>query len=321
MIAIDYSPGEQLARVLAYYGLLESDSDVFKIICPFHGDVNPSMQIDLSEGKFYCFGCAAAGGAYEFVKLANPKLNDLESCIKLQKIIKSKKVRGIKFKKPNKRKRQDNQTDLNIAHDYYFGLKTVDWRTDSQEEVKSCYSYMKARGFSADTLNKVKAKVTYNQSYPIIFPLMDNGEFKGWDCRTMDKRVEKKRKYLYNEGFSRATTLVGSYGGSSNVVIVVEGYMDYLKMVQFGCKKVVALLGWRATTEQVQKLKGAGITNIVSALDNDDYGRKGTEFLKKFFKVTRFQFEDGFKDPGEMDKKSFDRMMRKTKMQFRIDNK
>ena len=42
--------------------------------------------------------------------------------------------------------------------------------------------------------------------------MIDNGKFKGWVCRTTDKDIEKKRKYLYNKGFRRAETLVGSYG-------------------------------------------------------------------------------------------------------------
>ena len=143
--------------------------------------------------------------------------------------------------------------------------------------------------------------------------------FKGWVCRTMIKSIEERRKYLYNEGFSRATTLVGNYG-TKDYVFVVEGYMDRLKFVQFGEDNVVAILGWKISPQQIQKLKDKGITKIISALDNDDCGKRGTEFLKKSFKVTRFTYLKGIKDPGEMTQESFNKMFKRTMKIFNQEN-
>ena len=177
---------------------------------------------------------------------------------------------------------------------------------------------MMNRGFDLSTLNKCRAKITYNKSYPIIFPMLDNGKFKGWVCRTTDKEIEKKRKYLYNEGFKRARTLVGDYG-HKDYVIVVEGYMDRLKFIQYGEENVVAILGWKMSAEQIEKLKKRNITKVISALDNDECGRKGTEYLKKFFEVTRFTYLKSIKDPGDMDEKSFKKMFERTMKKF-IEN-
>ena len=124
------------------------------------------------------------------------------------------------------------------------------------------------------------------------------------------------RKYLYNEGFSRATTLVGEYG-SENYVFIVEGYMDRLKFVQFGITNVVAILGWKMSGEQEKKLKEKGITHVISALDNDECGRKGTRYLKTIFNVTRFSYLKGIKDPGEMSEENFNKMYRRTMKIYR----
>ena len=121
----------------------------------------------------------------------------------------------------------------------------------------------------------------------------------------------KNDKYLYNEGFSRATTLVGDYG-TKDYVFVVEGYMDRLKFVQFGEDNVVAILGWKMSLQQIQKLKDRGITKVISALDNDECGRKGTKFLEQHFEVTRFKYLKGIKDPGDMTQELFDKMFKKT---------
>lgn len=308
--------GRELAKVLLYYGLIpDAARNEYKIICPFHNDENPSMKIDLVSGTFYCFGCNVSGDAIKFVKLANPKLDDLQALKVYFEILKSDKVKNLKISRKHKPRVQDEQY-YNEAHDYYYGLKTVDWNYSTSEEVEECYKYMKDRGFNAKVLNLAKAKITYNNSYPIIFPMFDNGVFRGWVCRTDKPDIAKKRKYLYNKGFSRATTLVGNYKNTDKVVLV-EGYMDMLKMRMFGIKNVAAVLGWRITEEQIQKLKAEGITHIISALDNDECGRKGTAYLKKFFKVTRWQYLKNCKDPGEMNKKQFNLMYHRTKTVLR----
>lgn len=244
-------------------------------------------------------------------------LNDLQAYQKYLRILKSEKCSKLNLKAIPRRKRTNGSRELyNIAYDDYHGLKKVDWRAPTEEEQKTAFEYMSKRGFSSKTLNKVKAKVTYNPSYEIMFPMLDNGKFRGWVCRTTVSEIEKKRKYLYNEGFSRASTLVGEYG-SVDYVIVVEGYMDRLKFIQFGIENVVAILGWKMSAQQIEKLKSKGITKIISALDNDVCGKRGTEYLKGFFDVTRFRYLKGAKDPGEMTKETFDRMYNKTMSDFR----
>lgn len=312
--------GEELAKVLWYYSLIPSvDRAVQKIICPFHNDVNPSVIIDLQEGRWYCFGCGKSGDARKFVSEMEHKyngLNDLQSSLKFNKILKSKKVSDIKISRAVKKFKKTPKRELYVqAYDYYHCLSKVNWKTDSDvEDIESSKSYMKKRGYSSSTLNKVKAKVTYNKQYQIIFPLLDNGKFKGWVCRTTDKEVEKFRKYLYNKGFARITTLCGDYG-SKDYVIVVEGFMDRLRFIESGIEpdNVVAILGWKMSDEQQKKLKDKGVKYLISALDNDSAGKKGTKFLKTTgFKVVRFQYLKGIKDPGEMNKIQLEKCYRRT---------
>ena len=312
---------EALAKVLWYYNLIpEVASLTQKIVCPFHNDINPSMIVNLQDGSWFCFGCNLSGDAISFVKNMEKKfnnLNDLQAYKKYLQILKSNKCSNITVA-PSKRPLKSIQRDLyNQAYDYYYGLKKVDWKDSEEPEAVLAREYMLKRGFTSKALHKCRAKITYNQSYGLIFPMLDNGKFKGWVCRTMVKEIEQRRKYLYNEGFSRATTLVGNYG-NKDYVIVVEGYMDRLKFVQFGEENVVAILGWKMSEHQMQKLKSKGITKIISALDNDDCGRKGTKFLGRYFEVTRWRYLKGIKDPGDMTKESFSKMYKKTMKDFKI---
>lgn len=311
----------ELAKVLWYYNLIPTVSEpVQKIVCPFHDDVNPSMMIDLAEGRWHCFGCECHGDAKDFVYKIESKYNnsnDLQSYKKYLNILKSKKVSDIKINRNNIQKVKKSSRELyDIAYDYYHGLSKINWESkDAIEEVVSAREYMLNRGFTPSTLNKIKAKITYNSQYGIIFPMLDNGKFRGWVCRTMNKDIEKKRKYLYNKGFSRADTLVGNYG-SKKYVIVVEGFMDRLKFIQFGEENVVAILGWKMSQRQIQKLKERGVTDVISALDNDVCGKKGTNFLRTEFNVTRWSYIKGLKDPGDMDITTFKLMYNRTMIKY-----
>jgi DNA primase len=96
--------------------------------------------------------------------------------------------------------------------------------------------------------------------------------------------------------------------------------MDRLKFIQFGEENVVAILGWKMSPQQIQKLKDKGITKVISALDNDECGKKGTKFLQKHFEVTRFTYLKGVKDPGEMTQESFNKMLKRTMKIFKSNN-
>lgn len=330
MSSADPSPGDSLAMVLAYYGLIDViSSDREKVVCPFHADENPSMAIDFESGRFYCFGCGASGDALDFVRRMERQergANDLAS-LRLYRAILSGRATGgpvPSLKGLRKAHRPSQRASYDVAYDTYHGLRSVDWLDPRDGEESDALAYMEGRGFDASTLNLAEAKVTYRRNYGLIFPMRDNGRFRGWVCRTMVPEVERKRKYLYNKGFSRATTLVGNYGPKrlsgidAEVAIVVEGYMDRLKFVQYGAFNAVAILGWKMTREQVQKLRESGVKVVVSALDNDDCGRKGTRFLRtQFPHVVRWKYLRGLKDPGDMTREQYERMAKRTMKEVR----
>ena len=239
------SGGSELAKVLWYYNLIPDTASLTqKIVCPFHEDVNPSMIVNFEDGSWFCFGCGLTGDAAKFVKLMEAKynnLNDLQAYRKYLQILKSSKCSGIKLDMALVKQKPLQKDLYNEAYDYYHGLAKVNWcQSGASDDISKFKDYMIKRGFTSTVLELCKAKITYNRNYGLIFPMLDNGKFKGWVCRTTIPEVEKRRKYLYNEGFRRRTTLVGNYG-HKEYLIVVEGYMDRLKFIQFGEDSVEAI--------------------------------------------------------------------------------
>lgn len=298
--------------VLKYYGIFE-DQELYKIVCPFHGDLNPSMQINLNKSFFYCYGCGIHGSAFELVKAFEPTLNTFEVYRKVAEIVKCntgpKNIAASA--EPSFKSKASYREGIGLARDFYYNLPKTNWfKVD--EDTFGIKMYMNKRGFKTSTLNKIKAKATYNKLYPIVFPMFDNGVFRGYVMRTDDPNVEGERKYMYNKGFKRRITLPGDY--KYHTVVLVEGFLDMLKAKQIGIKYVVAVLGWKLTGEQLEKLKKAGVKTIICALDNDDAGNKGYKYLKRVcsinkLKLYRLRYPKSMKDMGDVSEVTAERIV------------
>ena len=313
--AIDYEGPENFAKVLHYFGLYEGP-EKHKILCPFHEDINASMLIDVPQGNFFCFGCHAKGKAFDFVSYAFPDLNDFQKWRKLFEIIRSKKTEKIALKTKNIAKKNSKYyfQKRREAKENYRKLGQVDWEYLYKQKTTEA-EYVSNRGYSPKALMENGVTVDGNNpQYSIIAPIKENGVFKGTVARTTIQEVERKRKYLYNLGFKRSNALLGNY--TAGWVFITEGFYDWLKLRQFlhnteHYNNCVAILGWKATREQIAKIKSR-TNNVVSVLDKTITGRRGTRLLSKHFNVVRFSFLTDVKDAGDLDKYTFNYGYRKT---------
>ena len=306
---IDLKDPSLFLKVLNYYGIDVGNLDdlcSYKTLCPFHEDIDPSMMINIEQCSWFCFGCQKGGGILEFICEYERKLNKLECYQILIRIHRSKskfdKHSFIYSKESPKKK--DRKKLLIQAHDYFFSLKNTNWNS-RDKDILDVKKYMNNRGFSNEILNKFDARYNYSNEYPIVFPIYDIKLFKGWVSRTTNPN-NKSRKYLYNRGFSRNQTILGNY--RSRVIMVVEGYLDWLKTKQFGTKYSSCIFGWKITKNQIKKYKSSGVEVIIDALDNDDRGKDGSIELSKHFKVIKFPFnriKPNVKDIGDLDFKIY----------------
>lgn len=298
---------QKFILALKHLNLYNEGEYKYKVVCPFHNDLNASMLVDIPSSRFFCFGCNVHGSTYELLKNAHPNESLTAIYNYIYNNIDYNSSIGKEIKSKTKKK------NINKSRDYYFNLPATNWYKLKDEDDLLVKQYLKRRGFKMHTLVNIGAKITYNSSYPVVFPMYDNNLFRGYVCRTTDPEIEQKRKYLYNEGFSRATTLVGTYNYST--VVLVEGFMDMLKAKQIGIQNVSAILGWKASQKQIEKLKKKGVKKIICALDNDECGRKGYKYLKdlKQFEVVRLHYPSSCKDMGDVTKETASKILNQIK--------
>jgi len=252
------------------------------LVCPFHNDQEASMSVNLKKDLFYCFGCGWKGDAIDFVAKK-------EGINRLQAMKKVTKLNGNNFIPRHPIIYQASKELLKQAYKEYQRGYNIDWEYDD---------YLISRGLEPELLKQVGARYYLSENYSYAIPIRDKGRFAGF-VKTGAGQIPK---YLYSRGFKRAQILWGNY--NPGIVFVTEGVIDYLKALQFGQTNAVCLLGWKASQTQIDKIKSV-TDKIVCALDNDDKGKEGAEYLRKHFNMVEFPYPKGVKDIGEMDEEQF----------------
>jgi len=273
-----------LETVLASLGI-ETFSGNAKILCPWHeSDSDPSLSIDIQTGVFYCFGCGIGGNEVKLIAKLTGQ-NELQAMINSGAVL----ARNSTFEGPDRIDLQDD------ARDFFYSIDKPSW------DVITRHYMIDKRRIHAVTLAAFDVRINQSSEYPIIVPIIEGREFKGYVCRRIDMFDPK---YQYNKGFTRRSTVLGRL--QRGVVMVVEGSLDMMSAYQFGFKNVCCTLGSVVTEEQMEKI-GKGATKVICAFDNDRAGREGFQKLQEGLscKVVRLRIPKGLSDVNEMTQDQF----------------
>lgn len=289
--------------ILDHYGLLRdakimSDNSIM-IVCPLHDEQNASMQINISRGTYYCFGCDAHGNIVDLVARVS-NVNSLQALHKITQLAKELDIEDI-WRAASEAPAVDKKRLRRDAHAFFYSLPQPSW-----EYIRS--NYMLARGFTPATLVQWDVRINTTSKYPVVVPITEQGVFRGYVARRTDGG---EPKYLYNKGLQKRSIVAG--GMRAGTVMVVEGVLDAMMARQHGYSNTCALLGWKCSAAQAEKIQSYA-TIVVCATDNDAAGEKGYEALRKVLKVPvlRFAFPVGRKDICDMPKAEFRAALRKT---------
>ncbi|MCX7904108.1 MAG: DNA primase [Caloramator sp.] len=290
-----------IVDVISEYVSLKRVGKNFMGVCPFHNDKGPSLSVSPDKQLFHCFGCGAAGNVVGFImKIRNIDYIDaikfladrvnipLETSSygdnEVEKIYEIN-IQAARFYYSNLKQNSDKikyllNRGLDLKTVQRFGLG---YSLDSYDAL---LNFLKKRGYDEKLLLKAglvsqKDNKIYDRfRNRIMFPVFDHkGRVIGFGGRVLD---DSKPKYLNSPEtpvFKKGTNLYALNfvlkKGMPDELILVEGYMDCIKLHQHGIENTVATLGTALTKEQARLIKRYCNT-VYLCYDSDAAGRTAT---------------------------------------------
>lgn len=325
-----------IVDIVASYIPLTQRGRNYICVCPFHDDHSPSMSVSAEKQIYKCFACGATGNVFTFVAEY-----ENVSFIEAVGIVAQKSGIDIDvgdFKQEVVSQYKEEHKIMELANKFYQNnLKTkagedaLKYLTDrgiSEEVIKSAgiglsldspdslLNLLTKKNYDVKLLqelglvNQVNGKTYDVFSRRITFPLWDkDGNIVGFSARIYrgEKDASKYMNSKETKIFKKGETLYNYHNAKDEAkrkkeIVVVEGFMDAIRLMVSGVTNVVALQGTAMTTEQISLLKKLR-AKVILCLDNDNAGllataNNGEELVKNGVETFVIRLS-GEKDPDE----------------------
>ena len=272
-------------------------------LCPFHNEKTPSFSVSPSKQIYYCFGCNAGGNVYSFLmdyqKIPFPdavkvlaeqynipiELNRSEDNSELYSSLYKLHEIAMDLYQENL---FSNMGEKSLAYlkERGFGLDTIKqfkigYALDSWDQlVEVC----KGKGFTRSqiiqsglfsqsdkgTFDRFRSRIMFPIFHPSGKPIGFGGRIFGKEdpakyLNSPETPLYKKSNVFYGLQATRDAIRKEGY------VVLVEGYMDFLKLYQSSIHPVVSVSGTAFTSKHASSI--SKITKkVVLLYDGDDAG-------------------------------------------------
>ena len=288
--------------VSRYVDLKQRGANFFGL-CPFHSEKTPSFSVAPSKQIYHCFGCNNGGNVFSFImeyqKVTFPEaVKSIADYYNISIELDKENIKtelfsslydihelAVKFYQnnlfsTNGRKALSYLEERGLKNDVIKQFR-IGYSNNSWDQL---LLHCKGRGF---TKSQILKSGLFTQSDKgifdrfrnrIMFPIFhSSGKPIAFGGRTLDKDepakylnspetpLYKKRNVLYGVHIARSAILKEKH------VILVEGYMDFLKLYQSGIESILALSGTALTDTQVTAISRM-TQKIILFYDGDTAG-------------------------------------------------
>jgi len=304
-----------LIRLIESQGFdLHKDGKDYKMCCPFHSDITPSLKISTKKNVYHCFGCDAKGTVIDWVmqtqgvsfRHACEILADGAGMSLTADVVKKSSVQKLASPIASQ---SDNQTILNQVINYYH---------ETLKTSPDALAYLKSRGLDNSELidtfklgyanrtlglripakNRIEGKKMRSQlqeigiyrksghehfNGSIVVPIMDNSDGKNivevYARKIRDDLRKGTPKHLYLPG-PHCGVFNSKALQSSDEVILCESLIDALTFWNYGFRNVTTSYGTSGfTSELLEAFKQNNIKRVLIAYDRDEAGNKAAKEL------------------------------------------
>ncbi len=298
-----------IVDLISGYVQLERKGGNYFGLCPFHPEKTPSFSVHPGKGIFHCFGCGAGGNAFTFLQL-HDKLSFAEAARELaQKCgIPLPEQSGVKLEKFDALYRanelaaqfftrclldgkgeeyeavrkylQERAIGAELAKDFRLGYAPDRWDGLVKEAGRLSKQGVALQDFLQAGLLLQKENRPYDRFRGrLMFPIMNlSGKVVAFGGRTL-KSEDAGAKYVNSPEtpiYHKGSILYGLHQAREQVRrrgegLVVEGYIDLMRLHEGGFVHSVATSGTALTPEQAQMLRRL-CRRIILIFDGDAAG-------------------------------------------------
>ena len=332
-----------ILTVIGKYTRLTRKGRSYWGLCPFHHEKTPSFSVNEAGQYYHCFGCGVGGDVIKFVMaIENIDFIDAVKLLADQVGMKLPELGDGEGMREAKQKKDSLRAMMKVAAKHYFdnlkqpgGARALEYLRGRGIEDKyivrfglgaslgafEMIEFLSKQGYSKDLMVEAGLAEVKNGKYldayqgRLMFPIFNNfSEVVAFGGRALDKTSFAKYKNTTQTTlFDKSKTIYGlnlitklKQREKVTSLIMVEGYMDTISLVQAGIENVVASMGTALTQFQAKKLKNYCDT-VYICYDGDTAGQtatlRGLDILKNAgLKVLVVSLPDGL-DPDDVIKK------------------
>ena len=311
-----------MEQVLEHYGILDQfkrGTDSLNGPCPIHGGSNPTQfRVSISKNIWNCFSeCKHGGNVLDFIAKKeyisihaaalkaiewfnlDPEAMSADSNQETEENSEPQKTETAPRPKPVAK-----STPAPVVENATPNTP-LKFRLD---KLVREHPYLTERGLSLETI--VDFGIGYcakgMMADRIAIPIHNaKGEVVAYAGRFPGEAPEGTPKYKLPQGFRKSLELfnIDRASKESGPLVIVEGFFGGMKLHQFGCRRVVALMGSTMSAAQEELIKRHTDRNsqVIVMLDEDEAGRAGREDiavrLAKFVFVKVYTFDKEGQQP------------------------
>jgi DNA primase catalytic core len=281
-----------------------------KGLCPFHNEKTPSFIVYPETNTYCCFGCQEKGDIISFAQ----KIENLDFVDTIKHLSQEAGI-DIEFKKYNKNNstHKDNLVIENVlskaSNIYHNALlendDAIDYLVNKRKLTLALIKHFKlglAKDFNCLKKNLTTEEIEIGKNLGIVknnrtggirdffinritFPIQkENNAYIGMGGRIYLENNNQPKYLNTNESvlFSKRKVLYGINHAYQSIVknrkiLIVEGYLDVIKLHQVGIDYAIGILGTAITKEHLNvlsKLLRYENMDVYLSLDNDNAGKK-----------------------------------------------
>ena len=297
-----------LSDILSIYLDLKRVGSSYQALCPFHEEKTPSFKVQRGEHHFHCYGCGAHGDAIQFLmesvhmgfteaveflaeryhvvleKETGTKENKGPSKTALKEVLHFAKLLYHTYLLYSKEGHEALQylyqrgLDLDFVLHFQIGY--------APKSIEYTLKPLLAKGVKKRLIEEV-GLLNKSGNRPffadrILFPILDHlgspiafsarkfkeETFGGKYINSPETILFKKSNHFFGISYSRRRI------AKEKKVLLVEGQIDALRLIQAGLDYTLAPLGTAFGQTHVKQLQDLGVQTVYLALDGDVAGRE-----------------------------------------------